>query len=341
MRGASQNSPEDRIEELLSSTSLPPDASDADRELHVFLHACREAEQADRNVNTAQLIERTLNSSTRQDLSWRGDVMDTARFFRDRLRASAVLRLAAASLLLHVAALPVVALYVLTEEPEVPRFSVEVGARPAPFEEADEREPEAELEIEEPRLVDELLAQNSLRWSRYQLDASRARAAKSISIAPSWLEPRISALYRATPQSRVQGTLSCEELWLRAELCMDVFLFEGGGKPWEDEWAPLLDQLSSSLDLDDEGSAWLVASSLARAESYGLGTAASDAALRHAREGLSGGDPRRPLIEVQGDLRAVLPIDPLWLEAIRARHPDSVPAGLVAEFDSIASGRPR
>ena len=122
---------------------------------------------------------------------------------------------------------------------------------------------------------------------------------------------------------------------------MDVFLSEGGEKPWEDEWAPLLDQLSSSLDLDDEGTAWLVASSLARAESYGLATAASDAALRHAREGLSAGDFRRPLIEVEGDLRAVLPIDPLWLEAIRARHPDSVPAGLVAEFDSIASGRPR
>ena len=341
MRGSSGYCPEDRIEELLSSTIPPSDASDVERELHIFLHACREVEQAADHGDTAHLVERSLNNSTRQDLSWRGDVIDTARFLRDRLRASAVLRLAAASLLLHIAALPVVALYVLIDEPEVPRFSVEVGVRPAPFEAVDSPEPEAELEINEPRLVDELLTQNSLRWSRYQLDASRARFGKSISVVPEWLKPRISALHLATPQSREQGALSSEELWLLAELRMDVFLSDGGSKAWGDEWAPLLDELSQSLDLEDQAGAWLVASSLARAESYGLGSAASDAALRLARERLPRADARRALIEVQGDLRAVLPIDPLWLEAVRARHPDTVPAALLAEFSSISSGGPR
>ena len=121
------------------------------RELEAFLGDCRQAlseealadEEAD-----SELVERILASTTREDLSWRGDLQLVGGFLRQRLRASLLLRVVAASLLLHVVALPVLAYYTLVVIPER-RLLLDVRPGPSevPYEEG---EPEPEREVSEP-----------------------------------------------------------------------------------------------------------------------------------------------------------------------------------------------
>jgi len=61
------------------------------------------------------LVGRVLAETTRADLSWRGDLRLVAGFIRERLAASPALKVVAASLLVHLIALPVVGWYVLRE----------------------------------------------------------------------------------------------------------------------------------------------------------------------------------------------------------------------------------
>lgn len=89
-------------------------------ELEEFLSNCRSAlgdEQqldvgwAEAQERDAALTARVLARTTREDLSWRGDLTLVGGYVRERLSRSVLLRFAAASLLLHVAALPVLAYY--------------------------------------------------------------------------------------------------------------------------------------------------------------------------------------------------------------------------------------
>ena len=57
----------------------------------------------------AHAVERTLGATTREDLSWRGDWRVVGRYLGDRLRSSRAVRLLAASLLVHLLTLPVIA----------------------------------------------------------------------------------------------------------------------------------------------------------------------------------------------------------------------------------------
>jgi hypothetical protein len=329
---------EEILEGLLSTEQLPEDASAQARELFGFVQACREAANAP--VDTAEVAARALAVSTREDLSWRGDMNDISRFVRDRMRSSAVLRLAAASLLLHLAALPVVALYVLTDKPAVPEFRVEVGNRLAPFDSDPSTEPEAGLEITDPTQLDALLVENTLRWTRYQLERSSHEVNPDELSAPLWLSERIEVLYGSPTLDQGVASAVLPEGLLQVELALDRHLMGPRRAPLSPKMAQDLDFLAKSLDLSQSSSAWLSAAALARAESYGLSTGESAAALALAREELPLGDGRRPLIEVLGDVRALMPIDPLWLEAVHAHHAECAPESLIEAFRSIrADGR--
>lgn len=103
----------------------------------------------------AELTARVLARTTREDLSWRGDLTLVGRYVRERLSRSVVLRFAAASLLVHMAALPVLAYYVFLA-PATPihiQFIPHAEQYPPPPFPEDRAEPESPLEedlIEEP-----------------------------------------------------------------------------------------------------------------------------------------------------------------------------------------------
>ncbi len=330
---------EEQLQSLLSCEQMPSDADGEKRELFRFVQACREAANAP--VDTADVVARSLAVSTQEDLSWRGDARDLNRFLRDRLRSSAALRLAAASLLLHLAALPVVALYVLTEEPAVPEFRVEVGARSAPFDGEREAEPEQDLEIPDSTEQDALLVENSLSWNRHQLTTSRRQLNRADLLVPEWLSERFGLLYGPHQVDQELRAAALPADVLQLELSLDRHLIRPRGSGFAPESSALLDQVAASLDLSAGSSAWLTASALARAESYGLSSLKSTSALALARERLPLGDPRRPLIEVRGDVRAIMPIDPVWLQAVSAHEAGSTPDFLIERFRSAEPGLPR
>jgi hypothetical protein len=90
------------------------------------------------------LIQRVLSATVGADLSWRGDVRLIVRFARERLRASVWVRAAAALLVLHLGALPVLAWIVLRAERAPSAFQSQL--EPLPRESLFADEPEAPLE---------------------------------------------------------------------------------------------------------------------------------------------------------------------------------------------------
>jgi hypothetical protein len=63
-------------------------------------------------ARASDLSQRILSQTTGEDLSWRGDLRLVGRYLRTGLVSSPVLRVAAASLLFHLVALPVLAYWV-------------------------------------------------------------------------------------------------------------------------------------------------------------------------------------------------------------------------------------
>jgi len=99
----------------------------------------------------APLTARVLDCTTREDLTWRGDVRLYGRYLRGRLAESAWLRLAAASLLLHLLALPAVAVYLLVSQPKAPEIGFVPWDQyyPAGFPEEPEQDPTPALDTPE------------------------------------------------------------------------------------------------------------------------------------------------------------------------------------------------
>ena len=91
-------------------------------ELELFLGHCRSAAESvdaapDSSGSSGRLAERILARTTREDLGWRGDWRLLRGFVGQRLRSSGVLRFAAASLLVHLLALPVLAWLAFRDAP--------------------------------------------------------------------------------------------------------------------------------------------------------------------------------------------------------------------------------
>jgi len=148
-------------------------------ELAEFLSDCRSAlddellldgVRAEAQERDAALAARVFARTTREDLSWRGDLTLVGGYVRERLSRSVLLRFAAASLLLHVAALPVLAYYAFLA-PTPPSIIIDTipwGEQyPAePFPE-DRAEPEFPLEVdldEEPAVREQPGESEDERW---------------------------------------------------------------------------------------------------------------------------------------------------------------------------------
>ena len=288
-------------------------------ELAAFIVACREAASVERQDDA--LAERALCAARSEDLSWRGDVQLFKGFVRDGLRSSALLRLAAASLLVHIAALPVVAFFVLTEDPTVPQFRVEVGQRELPYAVNSPSEQQAAPLVEENAAdgIATLLVENTLRWSRWQLAKSEDPRVGSQLESPLWLERRAGILWGG---QRLGSSVPEVSTFVAAELALDAFLVSDGTMSSTETAESALLPLVQLVGSGDKPGTWLALSSLARAESYGLLGEAAAEALRVARVSMPMDHRFRGLIEVEGDLRRRLPLDPLWVEALGELVPD-------------------
>jgi hypothetical protein len=154
---------EERLLELLLSRSPeserelsqlrrdPRVAADVEA-LDAFLDTCRERLEVPVETRQAEaVVERVLARTSREDLSIGGDLRLLRGFVHERLRASVVLRLVAASLLVHVMALPVLAWVLLVQEPKGPLITFEPPHPPAV---EDAEEPAIELSGETVELED-------------------------------------------------------------------------------------------------------------------------------------------------------------------------------------------
>ena len=113
------------------------------RDLAAFARQIGEELRSHQHEPAADLEERVLAVTTREDLGWRGDLRLVGGFLRERLSQSSLLRLAAASLLVHLIAVPAVLAYVLLrQEPPEVRLGFEPAPGPDPFEEAQPEVPE-------------------------------------------------------------------------------------------------------------------------------------------------------------------------------------------------------
>lgn len=106
----------DLVERALAGLE-PPDCTECrTRALEIggFLDRCRDGLHAAEEPADA-FVDQVLARTTREDLRWRGDWRLVRGFVRGRLRSSRMLRFAAASLILHMLALPVFAWMALRE----------------------------------------------------------------------------------------------------------------------------------------------------------------------------------------------------------------------------------
>ena len=213
-----------------------------------------------------RLVRRVLARTTREDLSWRGDLCVYGDWIARALRSSLVLRVAAASLLLHLAALPVLAWLALHAERVDPHFNtaIEPIAEPTP---PRTREPDRQPRLEDPEPVAGLVeepsaperaaprASDALRALRRDREALRsARLPAPGARAPEdslerilwarsvlWIEE--DARGAALAAGEASGDDGLEQA-LRAELLLDLFALEG---TLADELRPELNGVLRSL----------------------------------------------------------------------------------------------
>jgi hypothetical protein len=337
-------------EELLEAALRGEFVEGADREeqelLRSFILACREAAPVEEGAT--ELCERALSASTREDLSWRGDLRIVSRYVRDGIRSSPMLRLAAASLVVHLIAIPVVALFMLAEKPVLPEFRIEMGRDALPFEDSWVRESAGEqvLEIGEPGDLDALLVDNTLRWSRWQLSRLPYPLEADLDLAPRWLRTRVAILWPGR-LSAASGAESLKPLSgsyrhvIELERRLDRYLVEPRIGGFSAEERSVLDRVALMVRDEADAGSWLAVATLARAESYGWRSEKSGAALSRAREVFPGEHPWRPLIEIEGDVRGRLPLDPLWIEALRVVDPNSISAEWLEWIRSLTPPSPR
>ena len=118
-------------------------------------------------AQAAALSRRILSQTTGEDLSWRGDLRLVGRYLRAGLRFSPVLRVAAASLLFHLAALPVLAYLVWSAGVEPLELSYESWDKAHPAQPFPDRPGDVAGQLpvggvdEEPLILDQIPADPS------------------------------------------------------------------------------------------------------------------------------------------------------------------------------------
>ncbi len=291
------------------------------------------------------LSERILARTTRADLGLRGDARLLTGFLAARLRSSAVLRFAAASLLAHLFALPLLAWYTFVHEPEAYRIKFELPpgsafedmVEPAHEVQAEEELPLDDLEPQEvpidPDLRDGLEVQNALQSARHHLLRSQVPAAVD-QPARTGVGASLAARARVLAAARQQGagaapTLSADEplaeapgerlalaLWVETRL--DAYVLERSLEPRLEE---ALERLAAG-PAQSLARELIVLSALTRADAYGLLEPAACRVRRGRCEalrtdpawGAGGAGHAARLLDL--DLRPGAPLDPLWMGAL-------------------------
>jgi len=294
--------------------------------LEAFLERCR-AGCAGPEVEAGaerDLVERVLARTTREDLSWRGDLRLVGGFLAARLRSSVVVRIAAASLLVHLCALPLLAMMgffesappgpVIRVEPPRERIFQPQEPEPLVLSEESVRDEGAQIALRGERYV-----QNSLRRARRAL-----RSGAPLLPAPAPGETRAAAILRARcallsgaktpvapPAPAPDVGLVERSLW--CEYLLDRYLVEGT----EPRGLTRAVAGLARAELERDPGGLLAASALARAASYGLVGADVATRLERARAALAGRAQAAPLLGGEDDLRRAAPLDGAWLEALR------------------------
>ncbi len=101
-------------------------------------------------TNDAGLVDQILRATTREDLTWRGDLRLVGEYLGRHVKSSWVVKLVAASLVAHLTALPILGFMLLTKSPES-GFNLRLEEPiDLPFEEV---QPEPDRELDEDALV--------------------------------------------------------------------------------------------------------------------------------------------------------------------------------------------
>jgi hypothetical protein len=244
----------------------------------------------------ARLVARVLERTTRADPSPRGDLVLFLHYLRARLGESILLRVVAASLLLHLAALPVLAYLVLrAERPAGYRISVELPQEspfaPEPETPAPVLEPAGPLAGQEARLREQ--RENHLARARFLLETRGRRAPPPGQAAGEGapLETRLlqargallcNGLVEAWPPEAELAGASDLALALWATLVLDRFVLAGELPPLGDLILARAQQRTASEG--DEAGQRLLRAALARARRYGLAGGASPQGTEQGEE---------------------------------------------------------
>ncbi len=230
------------------------------------------------------LVERILQATTREDLSWRGELRLVGGFLRERLESSFWWRVLAASVALHLAAVPAVGWWLARSKQE-DRFRISYQSAPEVPAVEPEREPVRVLEDPQPTAAeaglfdpDPARTANVLRRDRYLLKQAAGRyLTEGIDPEGAPLEIRLLVARSLgwegaslTPWVTGEEVLEAGDvlaLALFAQVCLDRVALHGEGEPW----GPLFSRLSAhGADRRwDHPSRALVQLVLARAQAYG------------------------------------------------------------------------
>lgn len=306
--GVAARTPREAPRETLEQgpAAAPTGSTEAEQQAWLaFVARCQELAGEDACTrDSAGLQERILARTTREDLSWRGDWRLLAGFVRERLERSLLLRVAAASLLIHLVAAPVVAWMLWRDAPARPHFWTAIE-RPAPLIDELEPEPEpqpglgselgsqpADLWVDAQQVEIDRAVEDALRMDRFHLQtASLPRAEQSVFEDAALELLRMRSLQAASaragsrsgslegdpggPDVRLArpapGDALAEVLWVEFEL--DRHALEGRARDagLQDGFEQLLVTWSSQ-QADPVGAAVedLRAQAVARARAYGL-----------------------------------------------------------------------
>jgi hypothetical protein len=306
------------------------------QELRACPHCSSELEELERAIGGVRALllqdeaslashafqQRVLAATTREDLGLIGDARLVLRFCATRLRASRLLRLAAASLLAHVIALPVLAYFVLRTEKEPGlRITIEIppAASELPFADAP-REPERDPVALEPSTPEpNVSGEANDAWERSIRSAERLLAQAELP----------SELATATGQSALERLLAARGARIRREASGRAGMRAPAGDSGPIEWCLwtelLLDDrvlsgradpaLADALDaLTGFEADPLVVLALARAGAYGELEPSQRDALARLRAELAGSGRADPLAL---DGEPVRPLDRRWFEGLR------------------------
>jgi hypothetical protein len=281
-------------------------------------------------LQAERVAQRVLAQTTREDLRRRGDVGVLLRFVGDRLRDSALLRVAAALLIVQVTLVPLVA-WQMWKTPHSGIFQTGIEPSSEELAQALEDLPADELAGDLGQQVDPI----GSRLDRESLEEGAAEAAAVLDRLPADLPqgvvPSTSGGRALAAMTRLAGRERCtdEDTELAASLGLPDASYEsivvaearlyllacGGG------WDGLLDSLDhlSATSSQQVASQALAARTIRRAETMGVAVSSLGESLIDASGDRWQRGGRDWLIQLGQALQTEVPDDPYvaaWLEAI-------------------------